>query len=134
MRVLLPKINDRWQKRLAFLCQAIFSYLFRLCENAKVRPGGGQTNSIKQKEAPKELSEESSQIKIEDEQLDCCVKPIREDLLYVIQMPGFVNKICKIATRLPPVEKGQEKGFYAHLKIKLYIPYSHFCECLSPTT
>ena len=38
---LLRQINDKWQKRLAFVCQALFSYTFKLCENAKVKPSVG---------------------------------------------------------------------------------------------
>ncbi len=60
----------------------------------------------RQKEAPRELSEQVQQIRIEDEQLDCCVKPLRADLLYIIQTPAMINKICKMATRVPPTEHG----------------------------
>ncbi|CAG5098680.1 Oidioi.mRNA.OKI2018_I69.XSR.g15883.t1.cds [Oikopleura dioica] len=83
------------------------SIVNHLCENAKVKPSvGNNAADTRQKEPPKELSEQVQQIRIEDEQLDCCVKPVRADLLYIIQTPAMINKICKMATRVPPTEHG----------------------------
>ena len=53
LRALLLKITDKWQKRLGFLCQALFAYIFRLVENAKARPPGADSGEITPKEAPK---------------------------------------------------------------------------------
>ena len=49
--------------------------MFKLCENAKVKSGAPSLgDDAPRKEEPKALGGAVQQIKIEDENLDCCVK------------------------------------------------------------